>query len=418
MLIPSIDIMDGKAVQLRRGKDHVLTSDRSPIELAIEFNRYGEVAVIDLDAALGKGDNRELIKQICRVADVRAGGGVRDEDVARDLLRAGARKVIIGTRAEPELLSKLPADRVMVALDQVDGKVVDDGWRGSTGESVLERAQRLAPYCSGFLSTFVQKEGCMEGMDKEVVAALRDKLSRPLTVAGGIADTEEVLSLADAGVDIQVGMALYTGKIDLNKAFIGSLKFDDKGLIPTVVQNQFGDVLMVAYSNRESLQKALTEGEGIYFSRSRQSIWKKGETSGNTQRLISCRADCDRDSIVFRVEQSGAACHNGSYTCFDRNESRQFDVSELFGVIKNRKKSELEAEGNGQQKTSYTRELLTDRRKLLKKIMEEAYEVSTFSSKENLKWEIADLLYFVSVLAVDEGIEWSDIQAELGGRCR
>jgi phosphoribosyl-ATP pyrophosphohydrolase len=409
--------MDGKAVQLRRGKDHVLTSDRSPIELAIEFNRYGEVAVIDLDAALGNGDNRELIKQICRVADVRAGGGVRDESVARDFLRAGARKVIIGTKAEPELLSKLPPERVMVALDQVDGKVVDDGWRSSTGESVLERAQRLSPYCSGFLSTFVQKEGCMEGMDKEVVAALRDNLPRPLTVAGGIADTAEVLSLADAGVDIQVGMALYTGKIDLNEAFIGSLKFD-KGLIPTIVQNQLGDVLMVAYSSRESLQKALTEGSGTYFSRSRQSVWKKGETSGNTQRLISCRADCDRDSIVFRVEQSGVACHNGSYTCFDRNETRQFDVSELFGVIKNRKKTELEAQGNGQQKPSYTRELLTDRRKLLKKIMEEAYEVSTFSSKENLKWEIADLLYFVSVLAVDEGIEWSDIQAELGGRCR
>lgn len=259
----------------------------------------------------------------------------------------------------------------------------------------------------------------MEGMDKEVVEALRDKLPRPLTVAGGIADTKEVLSLADAGVDIQVGMALYTGKIDLNEAFIGSLKFDAKGLIPTVVQNQLGDLLMVAYSNRESLKKALTEGSGIYFSRSRESLWTKGETSGNTQRLISCRADCDRDSIVFRVEQSGVACHNGSYTCFDRNfETRQFDVSELFGVIKARKKAELEAQSQGEQKPSYTRELLTDRRKLLKKVMEEAYEVATFSSKENLKWEIADLLYFVSVLAVDEGIEWSDIQAELGGRCR
>src|ERR1700752_689253 len=97
MLVPSIDIMSGKAVQLRQGKEFVLQSDRDPIDLAREFNRYGEVAVIDLDAATGKGSNRELIREICRHCDARVGGGIRDEESGRQLLGSGARRIILGT---------------------------------------------------------------------------------------------------------------------------------------------------------------------------------------------------------------------------------------------------------------------------------------------------------------------------------
>ncbi len=116
MLVPSIDLQGGKAVQLRQGKELVLTSERDPVDLAREFNRYGEVAVIDLDAAMGKGNNRELIKEMCKVADVRVGGGIRDVATGRELLKAGASALILGTMAKPEILSELPPDRVMVAL--------------------------------------------------------------------------------------------------------------------------------------------------------------------------------------------------------------------------------------------------------------------------------------------------------------
>jgi phosphoribosyl-ATP pyrophosphohydrolase len=411
MIIPSIDIMDGRAVQLKQGRQHVLTSEKSPIELAKEFNRYGEVAVIDLDAALGKGNNRQLVKELCKVADVRAGGGVRDVEAARDLLKAGAKKVIIGTAAEPELLSKLPADRIMVALDQVDGKVVDHGWKTSTGESVLDRAERLSPYCSSFLSTFVSGEGCMEGIDEQMVCSLRDGLKRPLTIAGGVASTADAISLNKLGVDVQVGMALYTGKLDLGDSFANSLKWAADGLIPTVVQDTAGNVLMVAYSSKESLVEALTSGTGTYFSRSRNKLWKKGETSGNLQHLISCRTDCDSDAVIFTVQQSGVACHNGSYTCFNSATVPPFDLEVLFKIIEDRRNT---ISNEGEQ--SYTQKLLTNRNLLNKKIMEEAYEVVSHSSGENLKWEIADLLYFVSVLASAEGITWKDIENELGGR--
>lgn len=411
MLVPSIDIMGGKVVQLKQGKELVLTCERDPVELARELNRYGELAVIDLDAAMGKGSNLDLIRSICQVADVRAGGGIRDKETAVALLKAGAKRLIIGTKATPEFLQQLPKDKVMVALDHKNDVVVDQGWVNSTGETVWERAERLAPYCSGFLATFVEKEGCLEGIDLDAVKKLKEKLSGQLTVAGGIKNSDEVKEISSLGIDVQVGMALYTGKLDPAETVVQSLKYNSAGLIPTVVQDVSGQVLMLAYSSKESLLKALTEGKGVYYSRSRKALWQKGETSGNSQELVSCRVDCDRDSLLFTVKQTNAACHNETYSCFGTASSdRKFGINALFEILQSRK--------DDPKPNSYTATLFADRKVLLEKIMEEANEVVTFRDKENLRWEIADVIYFLSVLAVDEGIRWSEIEAELAGRKR
>jgi len=409
MIIPSIDIMNGKAVQLKQGKDLVLESERSPMDLAKEFNRFGEIAVIDLDAAMGKGNNRELIRDICKVADARVGGGIRDAETGKEFLKAGAKALIFGTAANPEILSEFPSERVMVALDQRGGKVVDKGWTNSTGESVWDRAERLTPYCGSFLTTFVENEGGLGGIDMNAVREAKERLKRPVTVAGGIAATEEIVEISKLGMDVQVGMALYTGRIDLARSVIDAIKFDEKGLVPIIVQDVSGKVLMLAYGNQESLQLALTEGKGIYYSRSRQEIWKKGLTSGSVQELISCRVDCDRDSILFTVRQTQGACHTGSYSCFGRAAAyRAFAIDDLFETLQSRKENAPEG--------SYSATLFQDRDKLSKKLMEEAFEVVSFKSRENLRWEIADLLYFVGVLAVDEGLHWKEIEQELGGR--
>ncbi|MFN8608810.1 MAG: HisA/HisF-related TIM barrel protein [Vulcanimicrobiota bacterium] len=276
MLICSIDLIGGQAVQLRQGKQHVLTSPTDPLELAREFNRYGEVAVIDLDAAMGKGDNLELIRRICQVAQVRVGGGIRDKARAEELLRAGARQLIVGTAATPELLSQLPAERVMVALDQVGGKVVDHGWTQSTGESVLDRARRLAPHCGSFLCTFVEDEGGMQGMDLERVRSLAAELPHPVTVAGGVARGQEIAAISRLGLDVQVGMALYTGAIKPAEVIVESLDFDKMELLPTIVQDPAGQVLMLAYSSRESLRRALSEGWASTTAARARKSGKKG----------------------------------------------------------------------------------------------------------------------------------------------
>ena len=411
MLVPSIDIMQGKAVQLKQGKEFVLESEKSPLELAREFNRFGEVAVIDLDAAMGKGSNFDLIQSICRVADVRVGGGIRDEKMGTELLKAGAKRLIVGTKATAEFLGKFPREQVMVALDHRGEVVVDQGWANSTGETIWQRAERLAPFCSGFLTTFVEGEGCLEGMNIDAVKNLKEKLPGQLTVAGGIKETSEVAQISALGVDVQVGMALYKGLVDPADAVVESVRFDSGGLVPTVVQDQSGQVLMMAYSSPASLKAALTEGRGVYFSRSRKAIWHKGDTSGNVQELISCRVDCDRDCLLFTVRQTRHACHNDTYSCFGQASSdRRFSLPELFDILKDRKASP--------RPESYTAKLFADRRMLLKKIMEEAFEVSTYEDRANLRWEIADLVYFISALAVDQGIEWKEIESELASRRR
>lgn len=247
-------------------------------------------------------------------------------------------------------------------------------------------------------------------MSLSMVKELKEQLSRPLTVAGGIATTEEIVNISKLDVDVQVGMALYTGKIDPADSVLGSVNFNKDGLCPTIVQDQQGQVLMLAYSSPDSLKRALKEGKGIYYSRSRQEIWEKGLTSGNSQRLISCRLDCDRDAILFTVEQKSAACHTNNYSCFAGSATKKFSVNQLFEILKERKTMSPQK--------SYSAVLLADRKKLLEKISEEAEEVINFTSRENLRWEIADVLYFLSVLAVAEGLEWQDIEAELRSRQR
>lgn len=411
MLVPSIDIMNGKAVQLKQGKEFILESEVSPLVLARQFNRYGEIAVIDLDAAMGKGNNFELIEEICRNADVRVGGGIRDKETGVALLKAGAKRLIVGTKASPEFLGQFPKDQVMVALDHRGEVVVDQGWVNSTGETIWQRADRLAPYCSGFLTTFVEDEGCLQGMNIEAVKKLKDALPGQLTVAGGIKETAEVAAISALGIDVQVGMALYKGLVNPIDSVLQSIKFAADGLIPTIVQDPAGQILMLAYSSQESLKLALSKGRGIYFSRSRQEIWRKGETSGHVQELISCRSDCDRDTLLFTVKQADAACHNNTYSCFGQATSdRKFSLSSLFATLQERRVNAPEG--------SYTAKLFANRRLLLKKIMEEAFEVTSFEDRSNLRWEIADLIYFLSVLAVDEGIEWKEIESELAARRR
>ena len=406
MIIPSIDIRDGKAVQLRQGRDLVLTDDRDPIELAREFNRYGPVAVIDLDAALGTGDNLELIEQICRVAEVRVGGGIRDVERGKRLLRAGAQKLIIGSAATPEFLSQFNPDHIIVALDHKGMTVVDKGWTASTGERVLDRGRRLAPYCSGYLCTFVEVEGTMQGLPMVSAFCISDQLPHPVTFAGGIDSTDEAIHLCREGLDVQVGMALYTGKLDLDDVIVGSMDFEKmNGLIPTVVQDDRGQFLMQAYSSPESLQLALLSGKGTYFSRSRQQIWEKGATSGNTQKLLTCRADCDRDALVFTVEQTGHACHCGSYSCAC---DKTFDIRDLLFHLEERLRERPE--------DSYTIQLADNPEKLFKKLLEEAFELSLAKTPQDQQWEIADLLYHVLVYMAVNGISWDQIISELRSR--
>ncbi len=413
MLISSIDLMDGKAVQLRNGKEKVLEKSE-PLELAKEFAKISQVAVIDLDAALGQGDNEELIRKLCTVADCRVGGGIRTIEKAKKIFSYGAQKLIIGTVAFSddkinheflqELVDNFGKHRIMIAIDAYKGKITTKGWKHDTGLDVYSTVQELEKYCDSFLFTMVETEGCMTGMDVEAIQKIKTK--NQLTVAGGIKDNEQVIELSRQGYDVQVGMALYTGAIDLHKCFVESLAWDKQELLPTITQDKFGNVLMMAYSNKESLYKTLQENNVTYYSRSRKALWTKGETSGHFQNFQSIRTDCDRDTLLIRAEQKGVACHLGNYSCFGE---KPFDLQVLYDIIQSRFANP--------RPNSYTAKLV-DGDLLREKIMEEAEEVCEARSREDKIWEVGDLLYFLTCFMAKEKISFQEVFNELQRRDR
>jgi len=406
MIIPSIDIMDGKAVQLKQGKEKVL--EREDIfELAEYFGRFGEVAVIDLDAAMGKGDNTNLIKQLCKIANCRVGGGIRTVEKAKLLLANGAKKIIIGTAATEGFLSQLPKDRVIVAIDAKNGKVTTEGWTKEIDFTPAEFVKRFDDLCSGYLYTIVEKEGMMGGTDIKAIKKIRKITKNSLTAAGGISSIDEILKLEKINTDCQLGMSVYTGAIDLTDAYMSILDFDKGGgLIPTIVQDvHTKQVLMLAYSNSEAVKVTFSTGKATYFSRSRNELWTKGETSGNTQKLISARYDCDGDTLLYKVEQTGNACHTGRYSCFGEEE---FSLNQLYKVLKDRKDKLPQG--------SFTAKLIKDDFLLKRKIMEEAFETVNFEQGDGLEWEAADLAYFVLTLMVKNGITVEDVLNNLSSR--
>ncbi|OGH96185.1 MAG: hypothetical protein A2039_10460 [Candidatus Melainabacteria bacterium GWA2_34_9] len=406
MIIPSIDIMNGKAVQLKQGKEKILERE-NVFELAEYFGRFGEIAVIDLDAAMGKGNNTDLIKELCKVADCRVGGGIRTIEKAKEILSYGAKKIIIGTAASELFLSQLPREKVLLAIDTNKGKVVTQGWQTETSNTAEELVRRFDNLCSGYLYTIVEREGMMGGTDVEAIKHIRSITDKELIAAGGISSVEEIIELDKIGTGCQLGMGIYTGKIDLEEAYTSLLDFDKgKGLIPTVVQDVCSkEVLMLAYSNKDAVTKSLKTGKATYFSRSRKSLWVKGETSGNTQKIIRVKYDCDRDTLLYIVEQTGFACHTGSTTCFGE---RDFDLDELYKVLESRFK-ELPID-------SFTTKLFNDELFLKRKINEEAFEVITAANKDELIWEISDLTYFVMTLMVKYGVTLEDVKNHLSSR--
>ncbi len=405
MLIPSIDLMGGRAVQLVGGREKALEVE-DVLGLARAWRPYGELAVIDLDAALGTGDNLALVKALCAEARCRVGGGIRTPERAFELLRAGAASVILGTAASEELLRKLPRERTLVAVDQRQGRLQVKGWTEDAAESPLDRMRRLGPFCGGFLATVVDKEGRLGGVDWEAAAAFRAATDRPVVYAGGVTTVADVARLDRMGLDAQVGMALYRGLLDPGEAFVACLDWDKQGgLLPVAVQDESDRLLMLAYTNRETLREALAAGRGIYWSRSRGARWEKGATSGHVQTLLRAAADCDRDTLRFVVRQAGPACHTGQATCFGPAD---FSLEDLEATL--RARAQDPAEG------SYTARLFREPGLLEAKLVEEAGELAQAPTADDLVWEGADLLYFLMVRLAQGGVRLDQVLRELERR--
>ena len=407
MLIPSIDLYDGKAVQWRQGREPVLERE-DVFELLDSFALYGEVALIDLNAATGNGSNKVLIESLLKRHPCRVGGGIHDLSTARGYLKAGASKIILGTAAREPFVKKLPREALIFAVDSKGDRLLRKGWREETGERTEDVLDDLAGGASELLYTQVEKEGMLRGMDRRRIEKIVHAAPVPVTVAGGITTLADIRFLNRLGANAQIGMALYTGKLDLEECFLAGVDFDKTELVPTVVQDaEGGDVLMLAYSTSESLRQALRQRRGIYFSRSRNALWRKGDTSGNEQILVRVDRDCDGDALLFKVRQKGVACHFQRWSCFS-GVVPSFRLQNLDRVLEQRHR---ELPGN-----SYSATLFADPELRAAKLREETEELIAARTGEEVRWEAADLLYFTLVAARSGGVGLDDIAAELRSR--
>jgi len=222
VLIPSIDLMGGKIVQLIQGKKKALEFDNFE-EWIVRFSKYPLVQLIDLDAAVGRGNNFALVREIAKRLPCQVGGGIRTLEAAKAALESGARRVIVGSalfqdgNLSAEFAEKLAAEvgssRLVFALDAIGGLVTIHGWQSTTAVKPLEMIQALDRWCDAFLYTHVDTEGLLGGFPQEVIRPLLAATTRQLIAAGGIRSQDEIDALHAMGVDAVVGMAIYQGLI-------------------------------------------------------------------------------------------------------------------------------------------------------------------------------------------------------------
>lgn len=225
MLIPSIDLKGGKVVQLVQG-DRVAIESSDVFRWVRRFRNFPMVQLIDIDAAMATGNNDDLVRRVSAKLACRVGGGIRSVERAKQVIDAGAKQVILSSalfkEGRPDLsfaakvCDAVGRDQVVAAVDTRGGRLVIHGWRTTLAITPLEAIKALEPYCGGFLYTDVDHEGLMQGMDLAAIETIRAATTRRLSAAGGIATQAEVDNLDAKGIDAVVGMAIYTGTMQLD----------------------------------------------------------------------------------------------------------------------------------------------------------------------------------------------------------
>lgn len=349
IILPAIDIHEGKCVRLFRGDystAEVVAGD--PLETARSFRVQGAhwMHMVDLDGAkAGQPVNHELILRTAESADihVEVGGGIRSMRTVEDYLTGGVSRVILGSAAleDPEFVKEAVrtyGKQIAVGIDALDGIAAAQGWTRRSGMNYIEVAKRMEDIGVQYIiCTDIHRDGTQTGPNLDMLDKLNRAVSCNIIASGGVSSLLDIIDLYDLGLYGAIaGKAVYAGTLDLGAAVRACHKFSEKkaktqaavsdelerffmksSLIPAIVQDaSTNEVLMLAYMNSEALGKTIETGYTWFYSRSRTALWNKGETSGNTQRVVSITADCDDDTLLVRVRPNGPACHTGNRTCF------------------------------------------------------------------------------------------------------
>lgn len=333
LIFPAIDIKDGKCVRLYKGDFSTAHQvAESPLQTALSFKSSGAewIHMVDLDGAkTGLRVNSSIFIEVAEKSGLKVeiGGGIRDMDSIEYYFSNGISRCILGSAAlkNPDLIHqavKTYGDRIAVGIDAVNGMAAAEGWMEVSQISYIDMAKQMESIgVKTIIFTDISKDGTLEGPNLEQLSALSESVSCDIIASGGIRDLSHIRSLANLKLYGAIcGKSLYSGTLDLASAVTAAdpdCLFQKSELIPAVIQeDESGEVLMLAYMNRSSLQRTLETGTTWFWSRSRQELWNKGATSGHYQHVISVTADCDDDTLLVRVKQDGAACHTGKHSCF------------------------------------------------------------------------------------------------------
>ena len=358
-IIPCLDVKDGRVV---KGVNFVSLRDAGdPVECAKEYNLSGadELVFLDITATLEARDT--VIDMVNKVADeifipFTVGGGIRTVDDIRAILNAGADKVSLNSAAVKnpgfikEASDRFGAQCIVVAIDvkSREGRedefpsgyeVVIAGGTKPTGLDALEWAKKAVELgCGEILLTSMDRDGTKSGFDNKITSMIADAVSVPVIASGGAGKMEDFYDgIVDGKADAVLAASLfhfgeikisdlkdYLEKRDIPVRKIGRdldmwahMKKNSDGMVPAItIDAKTGEVLMMAYMNYEAFELTCRTGYMHYYSRSRETLWKKGETSGHLQKVVEARIDCDKDTLLYKVEQTGAACHTGNHSCF------------------------------------------------------------------------------------------------------
>lgn len=339
VVIPAIDLRDGKCVRLEKGDfGTVRQVAEDPVGVAVSYRDNGArlIHVVDLDGAKdGIRRNSELVRKIVLAAapaKVELGGGLRSMDDLREADALGVWRFVLGSAAveNPGLIREAVAEfgeRVAVGIDARNGTVRTKGWLGDSGLDTYEFAKKVSDIgVKTIIFTDIDTDGMLSGPSLDALKKLRSLCNCDIVASGGVSSLEDIHRLRTMGMDACiVGKALYSGNLNLPEAIFearfGAL-FDKSELAPAIIQDADTlEVLMLGYMSRQSLNLTLETKRAVFFSRSRQKLWVKGETSGNFLNVVKISSDCDEDTLLLLCRPDGPVCHTGSVSCFFREIS-------------------------------------------------------------------------------------------------
>jgi phosphoribosylformimino-5-aminoimidazole carboxamide ribotide isomerase len=336
-IFPAIDIKDGSCVRLVKGEyatAHKVAED--PLETARAFEAAGAewVHMVDLDGAKDAAlVNKDIFTGVAKETGlkVEVGGGIRTMDAVDYYLSHGITRVILGSAAVKNPAFAREAvikygERIVIGIDARDGMVAAEGWLDTSDVYFTDLAVEMEKIgVKTIIFTDISRDGTLSGPNLAQLIELSAATSCDIVASGGVSGIKDIIALRDAGLYGAIaGKAIYTGNLDVAEALREGEKprdlsryFAKSELIPAIIQEaSTGEVLMLAYMNEQSLRLTLETGRTWFWSRSRNELWNKGATSGHYQKIISINGDCDDDTLLIRVEQTGAACHTGNHSCF------------------------------------------------------------------------------------------------------